>query len=348
MSHHYSLRSRGIVEVPSYSYVVNRNLIGTDSGGNENTNEYQEGDLSDNVALNQNEGPGDADTGQHDSTNQENHESQERSTQTDGASHNNSANQNAELEQNESGHAHTTTRGPDFVDAARSASHKLISELERLRADKVQHENIIMKLLQELNLKHDQIQPLSNMYQQKAVPKLPDFTGSHDDEKFDIWITRFNEALYKFNSSEKLDQLLPRLRGIAADFVFDQLSPEVRSDYHALVYELRKQFQTFETPRMYQAQYDKRKQKIGEDVHSFAIELKRLYDKAYPGRSQSIRNEDLVRKFFDGLLDEKASGQVEYFKSPKTIDHAVYEMIHYMDIIGQSQSTSHLTEADLN
>ena len=103
--------------------------------------------------------------------------------------------------------------------------------------------------------------------------------------------------MYRLNSSEKLDQLLPRLRGIAADFVFDQLGPEVRSDYHVLVYELRKRFQTFETPRMYQAQYDRRRQNSGESAHSFASDLKRLYDKAYPGRPQSIRNEDLVRNF---------------------------------------------------
>ena len=275
-------------------------------------------------------------------------DSQEMTSQTDGASHNNSVYPNTE-EQNESSHTHTTqTRGPGFVDAARSATHKLISEVEKLRAEKVQYENLIKKLWQELNLKHEQIEQLSNVYQQKAVPKLPDFTGSHDDEKSDIWITRFNEALYKFNSPEKLGQLLPRLRGIAADFVFDQLSPEVRSEYHALVYELRKRFQTFETPRMYQSQYEKRRQKSGEDAHSFASELKRLYDKAYPGRPRSIRDEDLVRKFFDGLLDVKASVQVEYHKNPTSIDHAVYEVIRYMEIIGGPQSTSHSTEADLN
>ncbi len=235
-----------------------------------------------------------------------------------------------------------------FINAARSASNKLITELEKLRADKVQYENLIQKLWQELNIKHVQIEQLSNVYEQKAAPKLPDFTGSQDDEKFDIWITRFNEALYKLNSSEKLDQLLPRLRGVAAEFVFDQLNPEVRSDYHALVYELRKRFQAFESPRMYQSQYDKRRQKSGEDVHSFASELKRLYDKAYPGRPRSIRCEDLVRKFFDGLLDEKASTQVEYHKNPASIDQAVYEVIRYMEIIGGSQSTSCSSDVDLN
>ncbi len=258
-----------------------------------------------------------------------------------------------------------------YINMAKNASAQLFKELEELRTKDAVNKATIKMLKQELNVKDYQIEQINEKQKhddevieklttqmnklmnecktyscQKAIPKLPDFTGS--DEKFDIWITRFHEALYKLNSSEKLDQLLPRLRGIAADFVFDQLSPEVRSDYHALVYELRKRFQTFETPRMYQAKYDKRKQMIGEDVHSFASDLKRLYDKAYPGRPLSIRSEDLVRKFFDGLLDWKASTQVEYHKNPTSIDHAVYEVIRYMEIIGGPQSTSHSSDVDLN
>ncbi len=282
----YSLRSRGPSQV---EVSMDRNLIELSRSANRIENQAEQASQT-NSSDDQSEDSLNAE--QLDSTSQ-NHGSQERSTQTDDARHNNSASQNADL--NESSHAHTTTRGPGFVDAARSASQKLISELERLRADKAQYENLIKQLSQELNLKHEQ---LSNVHHQKAVPKLPDFNGSHKDEKFEIWITRFNEALYKFNSSERLDQLLPKLRGIAANFVFDQLNPEVRSDYHALVYELRKRFQTFESPRMYQSQYEKRRQKSGEDVHSFASELKRLYDKAYPGQPRSIRSEDLVSKFF--------------------------------------------------
>ncbi len=243
------------------------------------------------------------------------------------------------------------------------------SEVQKLRSKDAVNAAIIKMLKQELNVKDYQIEQINEKQKhddevinnlttrmeelmrntrQRAVPKLPDFTGSHSDEKFEIWITRFNEALYRFNSSEKLDALLPRLRGIAADFVFDQLSPEIRSDYHALVYELRKRFQTFETPRMYQAQYDRRRQNSGESAHSFASDLKRLYDKAYPRRPRSIRDEDLVRKFFDGLLDRRASTQVEYHKNPSSIDHAVYEVIRYMDIIGGPWSTSNSSGADLN
>ncbi len=316
------MRSRGQVnddgpEVPSYSEALDLIQL------NENDPEEQHAS---------------ADPGQNEGTGQDIRQTRNSSSQTDDANPNSSQN----AEQNQSGHTHTT------VDAARGVSHELISEFEKLRADQAQYENLIKKLWRELSIKHDQMEQLSNTQQQREVPKLPDFTGSIGDEKFEIWITRFNEALYRLNSSEKLDALLPRIRGIAADFVFDQLSPEVRSDYHLLVYELRKRFQTFESPRMYQMQYDKRKQKFGEDAHSFASDLKCLYDKAYPGRPRRIRDEDLVRKYFDGLLDEKASAQVEYHKSPTSIDHAVYEVMRYMDIIGRPCPSDQSVETELN
>jgi hypothetical protein len=40
-------------------------------------------------------------------------------------------------------------------------------------------------------------------------------------------------------------------------------------------------------------------QKTGENVEAFAADLKRLYYKAYKGRPDKIRQEDLLRQFFD-------------------------------------------------
>ena len=43
------------------------------------------------------------------------------------------------------------------------------------------------------------------------------------------------------------------------------------------------------------------------------------------------RNEDLLRRFMDGLLNEKASFHVEYIKGPNNIDEAAYEVIHFLE-----------------
>ncbi|KAH3782969.1 hypothetical protein DPMN_160894 [Dreissena polymorpha] len=49
----------------------------------------------------------------------------------------------------------------------------------------------------------------------------------------------------------------------------------------------------------------KRDQKVGETAEEYAAELKRLYDKAHTRRDYRTRQEDLVRKFLDGLRDEE-------------------------------------------
>ena len=64
-----------------------------------------------------------------------------------------------------------------------------------------------------------------------------------------------------------------------------------------------------------------------ESVETYAAELKRLYDRAH---DKETRQEDLTRKFFDGLLDDQ-SRQVEYFKDPKTIDESVSLVVDYLE-----------------
>ncbi len=163
------------------------------------------------------------------------------------------------------------------------------------------------------------------------------FSGGAD-ENIEVWITQFDESLHFLNDAEKLQEMLPKFRQTAADFVFGQLTYAERSDYQSLLLQLELRFKTIETPRMFQIQFDNRKQRVGESYHNFACELKRLYDKAYPRRPWRVRNEDLVRKFLNGCLNRKVAAQVEYHQSPKTIDHAVYEMVHYLEIFGPPDS----------
>ena len=60
-------------------------------------------------------------------------------------------------------------------------------------------------------------------------------------------------------------------------------------------------------------------------------ELKKLYCKAHPHRDVQTRQEDLVRRFFDGLLDDKARIQVEFVKNPTSIDEAVDAVVAYVE-----------------
>jgi hypothetical protein len=157
--------------------------------------------------------------------------------------------------------------------------------------------------------------------------KIPSFTGKED---WAMWISRF-EAIasrYGWSEDDKLDQLLPRLEGQAGQFAFSQLSPPVLNDYQELVAEMNSRFRVIETARSFAAKFSQRSQKHGETAEEFAAELKRLYDKAHGYRDRRTRDEDLVRRFLDGLLDDEVRFEVEYHKEPRNIDEAVFHVVN--------------------
>lgn len=166
--------------------------------------------------------------------------------------------------------------------------------------------------------------------QQRETTKLPIFTGK---EQWNVWFNRFTEVADRrgWSNEDRLDEILPRLQGTAGEFVFGQLRREVRSNYSQLVSELNSRFRVVVTKKTYGAQFSHRDQKVSETVEEYAAELKRLYDKAHANRDEETRKEDLVRRFLDGLHDEKARFQVEYVKEPKDIDEAVYQVVDFQE-----------------
>ena len=112
--------------------------------------------------------------------------------------------------------------------------------------------------------------------------------------------------------------------------MFNQLSQEVISCYPKLVKELNSRFHTIETEKTYAAKFSKRMQKHDETAKDYAAELKRLYSKAYKNRDCKTRQEDLVRRFLDGLKDQEARFEVEYHKEPEDIDKAVYHVVNFI------------------
>ena len=88
--------------------------------------------------------------------------------------------------------------------------------------------------------------------------------------------------------------------------------PNFTGNYETLVAELNSRFRVVETKKTFGAQFSKRNQKVSESAEEYAAELKRLYDRAYSQRDSETRQEDLLRRFLDGLYDAKARFQVEY------------------------------------
>ena len=148
-----------------------------------------------------------------------------------------------------------------------------------------------------------------------------------------MWLNRFEDTAGRraWSDVQKLDEQMPLLQGAAGDYVYGQLSQQVRSDYNLLIQELNYRFRRVEARKSLGVMSSRRVQRPSETVQEYAAELKRLYDKAHPNRDRQTRTEDLLRRFLDGLRDEGASFQVEYVKEPADINVAVNEVINFME-----------------
>ncbi|KAH3749411.1 hypothetical protein DPMN_183909 [Dreissena polymorpha] len=115
--------------------------------------------------------------------------------------------------------------------------------------------------------------------------------------------------------------------------VFGRFKAGLVLDIHyELLREIDSRFKIIETPRSFAAKFSRRSQRHGETLEEFAQELKRLYDKTHFWRDGRTRDEDLVRRFLDGLYDEDLRFQVEYHKEPRNIDEAVYYAVSFIEL----------------
>ncbi|MEW8548511.1 MAG: zinc finger CCHC domain-containing protein, partial [Candidatus Thiodiazotropha sp.] len=172
---------------------------------------------------------------------------------------------------------------------------------------------------------HDKISRSRNV-------KLPAFTGNSNDS-WKVWFSRFTTVadLNNWDEATRLSELVQRLQGTAADFVFDEIPSEIIGNFQSLVHELGLRFQSVETNKTFRVQFGNRSQRIGESVEDYSAELKRIYDKAYPGRNPEMRRQLLLQQFLSGLRDRQAKFAVEYFKEPCTIEDAVHNVVTYME-----------------
>ena len=169
-------------------------------------------------------------------------------------------------------------------------------------------------------------------FSSNKVVKLPSFTGNGNDN-WKIWYSRFTQVanLNNWDDATRLSELMQRLQGTAAEFAFDEIPQAILSNFHSLVNELGLRFQSVETNKTFRVQFGKRAQRIGESVEDYSAELKRIYDKAYPGRNPEMRRQLLLQQFLSGLRDKQAKFAVEYFKEPCTIEDAVHNVVTYME-----------------
>ena len=166
-------------------------------------------------------------------------------------------------------------------------------------------------------------------YRSNYDMKLPSFDGKED---WKVWVSRFEAFAERrqWDDDTKLDNLLPKLQGRAGDFVFTQLPKQTLECYSELVKELNSRLRVVETKKTFAAKFSQRVQRPNETVEEYAADLKRLYSKAHQSRDARTRQEDLVRRFLDGLRDNDARFEIEYNKEPEDIDEAVYHAVNFL------------------
>ena len=156
-------------------------------------------------------------------------------------------------------------------------------------------------------------------------------------------------GIQKGQDHEKhLDMLLSKLQGPAGDYVFDELSLEV------FIKCLKHRFWKMESAKTYATMFWKRDQRASETEEAYAIELKCTYGKVYPLCDCSAWDENLLHKFLNGFLDQKAQQQIKFVKDPANIDDALDEVVKYGETHQLGNSTEegigwhHARTADMN
>lgn len=145
-------------------------------------------------------------------------------------------------------------------------------------------------------------------------------------------------------------RLISSLRGEAAEYVFNQLSPEIAESFSGLQRALESRFREKRTSASYLNELENRKFAPKEKLLEYAADIKRLVHKGYPTADEHTRETINVRYFLRGLSDQQLAVAVG-MKDPKTIDDA-REMVEtynsLRDDVGRSQRVREVKFADMS
>jgi hypothetical protein len=144
----------------------------------------------------------------------------------------------------------------------------------------------------------------------------------------------------KLADEEKLNQLLVALSDDAADYVFSQ-DDAVLENYAVLRYQMNQRFQIKKTRDNWQSEFYSRKWDSKENLAAYAADLKRLLGRAYPnGLTEEVKNDLLIKQFFDGIGNESAKYSVRYLQHPQNMDEAVEKMREYLSFEGHGEEVN--------
>jgi len=153
-----------------------------------------------------------------------------------------------------------------------------------------------------------------NSITQLHLPPIPEFSGddqSLTNNSFQQWLEQFEmvSELAQWPENIKLKQLALRLRGSAQAY-FRTCSEEQKHDYQALVQAMSQRFTPVRIQALECSTFHERKQGKKETVDTYAQELQRLFQRAYPSAvhgnpdAQEMGQAVLSSQFVSGLTPQ--------------------------------------------
>ena len=162
--------------------------------------------------------------------------------------------------------------------------------------------------------------PSGNVRATVPLPHQEQFDGSRPWESF-IFSFENIAAACGWNGKEKRFRLLACLRGDASDFAFQQLSPDVISDFDKLTAALRNRFGNRKTPASFVAQLETRRLGPKEAIADYAADIRKLTTFGYPTADAATIETISARHFLRGLGDNNMTSTVGMHE-PKSLQEA--------------------------
>ena len=186
-----------------------------------------------------------------------------------------------------------------------------------------------------------------------ALPRpilLPEVFGRAGNEDFSAYLKHFNDAchLNGYSEEQKLLLLPTRLVGTSHELLETILLSDADISFHDTVEALRSRLEPPQQAQMHEAALRQRLKLAHETQYAYAMELRRLAAKAYPGQQGPLLESMLLQIFIDGQPTKDMRLALSSPR-PASIELAVQKAIEVSAIYAREQSRmpveSHFAQA---
>lgn len=157
-----------------------------------------------------------------------------------------------------------------------------------------------------------------------------------EPEKFDGKSVTWSDFILQFEDvsdwnkwtyREMGQQLSMALKGDALKLI-SSLTSDQRRDYFELKKVLQQRYNPRERTPAYKSEFKARRRQRGETLEDFGYSLRRLSHFAYPDHPYEVRDELVVDKFIEGLVDKEMGRHVQ-FQHPKSLEDAISYAVEF-------------------